>query len=79
MTTSMLNQIIFNLRCGHHELLGRLADKTIWTCESCGEETDLAAGHYKAALDRDVYTASQIDLQAKLRGETVTRPFGENS
>jgi ribosomal protein L37AE/L43A len=70
MTTSMLDQIIFNLRCGHHELLGRLANKNVWTCENCGEETDLAAGPYKAAMDRDLFTASQIDLQAKLRGGT---------
>jgi hypothetical protein len=73
MTTSMLDQIIFNLRCGHHVVPGRPANKNRWTCKDCGEETDFAAGRYKAALDRDLYTATQIDLQAKDAGETVTR------
>jgi hypothetical protein len=43
MTTSMLDQRLFNLRCGHHVVLGWLANKNLWTCENCGEETDLAA------------------------------------
>jgi Mrp family chromosome partitioning ATPase len=69
MTTSMLDQIIFNLRCGHHVVLGRLANKSRWTCKDCGEETDLAAEPYKKALERDLDTATQLDFQAKVRGK----------
>jgi hypothetical protein len=69
MTISMLDQIIFNLRCGHHVVLGRLANKNRWTCKDCGQETDFAAGPYKKALERDLDTATQLDLQAKVRGK----------
>jgi ribosomal protein L37AE/L43A len=67
MPTSMLDQKIFNLSCGHHVVLGRLANKNLWTCEHCGEETDLAAEPYKTALERDFDTATQIDFQTKER------------
>jgi hypothetical protein len=72
MTMSMLGQILFHLPCGHHVVLGRLAHKSLWNCD-CGKKTDLAAEPYKTALERDLDTATQIDLQARERGETVTR------
>ena len=73
MTMSMLDQMLFKLPCGHDVVLGRLEKRSLWTCEDCEEKADLAAEPYKAALERDLDTASQIDLQAKGRGETVTR------
>jgi len=69
MTTNMLDQRLFNLRCGHHVVLGRLANKISGPAKIATKKTDLAAEPYKAALERDLDTAMQIDLQAKDRGE----------
>jgi hypothetical protein len=73
MPVSMLDQMLFNLSCGHQVVLGRLADAKNWTCEQCQKATDLSSGPYKAALDKDLDTANQIDLQEKAKGSTVTR------
>jgi hypothetical protein len=73
MPISKLDQILFDLSCGHQVVLGRLADAKNWTCESCKMTTDLSSGPYKAALDKDLDTANQIDLQEKAMGKTVTR------
>jgi hypothetical protein len=73
MTTSMLDQMLFNLSCGDEVVLGRLENQTVWTCETCNRETDLTAEPYKTDLERDFDSATQIDLQAKQKGETVIR------
>jgi hypothetical protein len=75
MTASMLDQILFDLSCGHTVVLGRLEHKASWTCEreDCGKKTDLTEGPYKATLAHDLDTASQIDLQEKARGVVVKR------
>jgi hypothetical protein len=73
MTISMLDQMLFNLPCGHEVVLGRLEKQGHWTCEDCGKKTDLPTEPYKAALEQDFDAATQIDFQAKEKGETVTR------
>jgi hypothetical protein len=40
---------------------------------TCDRKTDLTAEPYKTDLEHDFDTASQIDLQAKQKGETVSR------
>jgi hypothetical protein len=73
MTTSMLDQMLFNLSCGDQVVLGRLENQTVWTCETCSKKTDLTAEPYKKTLEHDLDTATQIDLRAKQKGETVIR------
>jgi hypothetical protein len=73
MTVSMLDQMLFRLACGHDVVLGRMANSTTWVCEQCGKSTDLTKPPIKAQLVQDLDTALQIDLQAKERGEAVTR------
>jgi hypothetical protein len=73
VTISMLDQMLFNLSCGHEVVLGRLQKQRLWTCEDCGKKTDTTSEPYKAALDHDFDTATQIDLRAKEEGETVSR------
>lgn len=73
MTISMLDQTLFRLACGHDVVLGRMANSATWICEQCGKSTDLTKLPFKAQLVQDLDTALQIDLQAKERGETVTR------
>ena len=46
---------------------------TKWVCEECGELTDLTKTPFKETLVNDLDAALQIDLQAKERGETITR------
>jgi hypothetical protein len=76
MPISMMDQMLFDLCCGHQVVLGRLVDAKNWTCEGCQKTTDLSSGPYKAALDKDLDTANQIDLQVKAKGKTVTRLDG---
>ena len=73
MTISMLDQMLFPLACGHDVVLGRLARCKKWTCETCGQSTDLSADPYKTALERDLDTASRIDAQVRARGGTIDR------
>jgi hypothetical protein len=70
-TISMLDQVLFELSCGHTVVLGRLARSKTWTCERCSKSTDLSADPYKAALAHDLSTANQIDAQARARCELV--------
>lgn len=67
MTVSMLDQILFPLACKHTVVLGRLENKTNWTCEECGQETDLSSGPFGDLLKKDLDAAHQIDLQEKAR------------
>jgi hypothetical protein len=73
MAVSMLDQMTFQLDCGHEVVLGRLANLTRWVCGSCGKETDLTKSPFRERLVKDLDAAVQIDLQAKERGETITR------
>jgi hypothetical protein len=73
MTIGMLDQMLVNLPCGHEVVLGRLEKQRLWSCEDCGKKIDLTAEPYKSALDHDFDTATQIDLDAKGKGETVSR------
>ena len=73
MAISMLDQMLFRLTCGHDVVLGRMANLTKWICEECGESTDLTKPPFKETLVKDLDAALQIDLQAKERGETITR------
>ena len=73
MAVSMLDQMLFQLGCGHEVVLGRLSNLTRWVCESCGKETDLTKSPSRERLVNDLNTAVHIDLQAKERGETITR------
>jgi hypothetical protein len=73
MAISMLDQMLFRLACGHDVVLGRLTNSTTWICETCGKSTDLIKSPFKNDLVRDFDTALQVDLQAKERGETITR------
>jgi hypothetical protein len=73
MPISMLDQMLFPLGCGHEVVLGRLSNLTKWVCESCGKETDLSKSPFRERLVKDLDTAVQIDLQAKERGEPITR------
>jgi hypothetical protein len=73
MTVSMLDQMMFRLACGHEVVLGRMANLTTWVCEECGKSTDLTKAPFRTQLVHDLDTAVQIDLQAKERGETITR------
>jgi hypothetical protein len=72
-TISMLDQMLFPLACGHDVVLGRLAHSKTWTCETCGQSTDLSADPYKTALERDLDAANQIDAQVRARGEIIER------
>ena len=73
MAVSMLDQMMFQLGCGHEVVLGRLSNLTRWVCESCGKETDLMQSPFRERLVKDLDTAVQVDLQAKERGEGITR------
>ena len=73
MAISMLDQMLFRLACGHDVVLGRMANLTKWVCEECGESTDLTKTPIKETLVKDLDAALQIDLQAKERGETISR------
>jgi hypothetical protein len=73
MTISMLDQMLFDLACGHTVVLGRLEGKEDWACEECGKRTKLDAEPFKGALAKDLDTAQQIDLQIKEKGGTITR------
>ena len=73
MVISMLDQMLFQLDCRHEVVLGRLSNLTKWVCESCGKETDLTRSPFRERLVQDLDAAVQIDLQAKERGETITR------
>lgn len=73
MTITMFDQIMFNLACGHQVVLGRLNEVGAWTCEQCGNVTDLRVEPYRHALELDRDTADQIDKQARSRGETLRR------
>jgi hypothetical protein len=73
MAVSMLDQMMFQLGCGHEVVLGRLSHLTKWVCESCGKETDLTKSPFREQLVQDLDTAFQIDLQAKERSEAITR------
>jgi hypothetical protein len=73
MTVSMLDQVLFQLACKHTVVLGRLENKANWTCEECGQETDLSSGPFRDLLKRDLDTAHQIDLQEKAKGRTIER------
>lgn len=73
MVISMFDQMLFRLACGHDVVLGRMANLAIWVCEECGKSTDLTTSPFKEKLVKGLDTARQIDLQAKERGETITR------
>jgi hypothetical protein len=73
MAISMLDQMLFQLACGHEVVLGRLTNLQSWVCETCGNATDLTSEPYRSELVQDLDTAIQIDLQAKERGETINR------
>jgi hypothetical protein len=73
MAISMLDQMLFPLACKHTVVIGRLENKTNWTCEECGQETDLSAGPFRDLLKKDLDTAHQIDLIEKAKGRTIER------
>jgi hypothetical protein len=73
MAITMFDQILFDLACRHQVVLGRLNNTDTWTCETCGEVTDLRVEPYRTALERNRDTAAQIDAQAGERGKTVVR------
>jgi hypothetical protein len=73
MAISMLDQMLFPLSCKHAVVLGRLENKPNWTCEECGQETDLSSGPFRDLLKKDLDTAHQIDLLEKAKGRTVER------
>jgi len=73
MAISMFDQMLFPLECGHDVILGGLANTETWVCEKCGKPTYLTKPPFKHKLLKDFDTALQIDLQAKERGETITR------
>jgi hypothetical protein len=73
MVVSMFDQMMFKLSCGHEVVLGRLSNLQEWVCEACGQETDLTAEPFKSELLKDLDTAVQVDLQARAKGEQVTR------
>lgn len=73
MTISMLDQMLFPLSCKHTVVLGRLENKTNWTCEECGQETVLSSGPFRDLLKKDLDTAHQIDLLEKAKGRTIER------
>jgi hypothetical protein len=69
----MLDQMLFNLTCGHNVVLGRLEKQGVWACEVCGKKTDLTVDPCKLLLEHDFDTATQIDLREKAKGKTVIR------
>jgi hypothetical protein len=73
MALSMFDQILFELACKHQVVLDRLDKGDTWTCEECGKVTDLRVEPYRTELEHDRDTATQIDAQARERGETVVR------
>jgi BarA-like signal transduction histidine kinase len=73
MALSMLDQMLFNLPCKHLVVLGRLAKTSTWKCEQCGQVTDLRIEPILTELESDLDMATQIDLHARERGETIVR------
>jgi hypothetical protein len=73
MVLSMLDQILFPLRCGHDVVLGRLENRQTWACDDCEVVTDLTQNPFREAIEKERDTAKQIDLQVKERGGTVER------
>ena len=73
MTISMLDQMLFTLDCGHEVIIGDLEHAKIWMCPECRKSTNLDREPRKSALMKDLDTARQVDLQAKERGQSITR------
>jgi hypothetical protein len=73
MVLSMFDQRWFRLVCDHQVVLGRLDKAVTWTCETCGRITDLRKEPHRSDLAQDRDTASEIDKQARARGQKVTR------
>jgi hypothetical protein len=71
MTISMLDQMLFPLSCTHTVVLRRLENTPNWTCEECGQETDLSSGPFRDLLKKDLDTAHQVDMLEKAKGRTI--------
>ncbi len=52
MTISMLDQMLFPLSLHAHSGSRRLKNKTNWTCEECGQETDLSSDPFRDLLKK---------------------------
>jgi hypothetical protein len=72
----MLDQLPYTLACCHNVVIGRLQNVASWTCEECGQTTDLSVSPDREMLAKDLDTATQVDIQAKQRGLTVLRVDG---
>jgi transcription elongation factor Elf1 len=75
---STFNQLLYGFtcpHCGHLEpiVISRLDKVTEWSCEKCRQSTDLSAEPHKSEIERQRDVASEIDKQARGRGQTVQR------
>jgi hypothetical protein len=77
MPISQFDQFFFELTCqgGHKEeiVLSRLDNRDSWRCEVCGRVTDLRAEPHRTAINDLREMATELDNQARARGETITR------
>jgi hypothetical protein len=75
MAISQFDQFFFELTCqgGHKEeiVLSRLDNRDSWSCEVCG--TDLRVEPHRTAINDLREMATELDNQARARGETITR------
>ena len=64
-----------SLKCGKRTeiILSRLVGKTSFPCEFCGATIKLNVEPYAWLVEKMVDTASELDKQARQRGELVKR------
>ena len=76
MAVSMLDLMTFPFACicGHIEeiSIGRLRNRTSWTCERCGVTTDFTTAD-KSEIGILEHRATQIDVRVLANGQTVER------
>ncbi|MGD0533074.1 MAG: hypothetical protein ABSA62_12630 [Methyloceanibacter sp.] len=73
----MFDEQLFEFRCKcgkvSHEVVGRLDNIDTITCPVCSHVTDLRAEPYRSRLADVRELASELDKQARQRGEIVER------
>ncbi len=77
MALSMFDKQLFEFacKCGEVEpiVLGRLDNVSAWTCRLCGSVTNLDAEPYRSGLADLREVATELDKQARQRGEVIKR------
>lgn len=77
MVLSMLDQLMVQVRCerGHIEpiVIGRLINRTSFSCDRCGAPVDLTAEPLATALREQWELATELDKKSRQEGQIVKR------